>query len=200
LRERGGAFENVDALFDDGKNPPTPVRFVGESGDFEPGKIAKAEKAKLDAVRKFPSDPGPIDIVQQLLIWLPDDQRLFWLLGELYNAAADLTDVTLPTDGEERRKILNKSGDDLAAAKFIFESLGKDAGGLRTKEFWSRRQILLNAPAPEPTSPTPTPVDAKPVSRPGIEWRSLWVGFGTGAAVALFSWWQIKEWRRRRHG
>src|SRR5205085_4989182 len=71
-------FETVDALFDDGKKPPSPVRFVGESGKFEPGKLARGEKAKL---------PGnAIEIVQQLLVWLPGDDRLYWLLGELYNA------------------------------------------------------------------------------------------------------------------
>ena len=33
------SFATVDALFDDGKKPPGPVRFVGESGRFEPGKL-----------------------------------------------------------------------------------------------------------------------------------------------------------------
>jgi hypothetical protein len=28
--------------------------------------------------------------VQQLLLWFPEDTRLFWLLGELYNASGDL--------------------------------------------------------------------------------------------------------------
>jgi len=40
------------------------------------------EKAKLPA--------DAIAIVQQLLIWLPDDARLLWLLGELYNASGDI--------------------------------------------------------------------------------------------------------------
>src|SRR5207249_8586641 len=48
--------------------------------------------------RLFPetafSQPDPrteaIALVQQLLLWLPDDTRLYWLLGELYRADGDL--------------------------------------------------------------------------------------------------------------
>jgi tetratricopeptide (TPR) repeat protein len=66
--------DNVDDLFD--------VKFVGESGEYEAGTLAASEKAKLPA--------DAIAIVQQLLVWLPDDARLLWLLGELYNANGDL--------------------------------------------------------------------------------------------------------------
>ncbi len=57
------------------------VKFVGESGEYEAGVLAAVEKAKL------PKDA--IAIVQQLLLWLPGDARLLWLLGELYNASGD---------------------------------------------------------------------------------------------------------------
>lgn len=74
---RGGRprpAEDVDDLFG--------VRFVGPTGAFEAGAIAPEEKAKLPA--------DAIATVQQLLMWLPDDTRLYWLLGELYNAQGDL--------------------------------------------------------------------------------------------------------------
>jgi tetratricopeptide (TPR) repeat protein len=77
LRQTSGrpmAPENVDDLFG--------VRFVGESGQFEPSQLAASEKAKL------PLDA--IALIQQLLVWLPDDTRLYWQLGELYNAQGDL--------------------------------------------------------------------------------------------------------------
>lgn len=66
------------------------VNFVGESGKYEAGKIAAAEKEKL------PKNAVPI--VQQLLLWLPEaggyyDLRLFWLLGELYNAEGKIFDA-----------------------------------------------------------------------------------------------------------
>src|SRR5262249_27668567 len=79
------ALERLDPLVPapgkDGKPPADPVQFVGESGRFEPGKIAAAEKAKL------PKDA--ILVVEQLLIWMPDDLRLYWQLGELFNAEGD---------------------------------------------------------------------------------------------------------------
>jgi hypothetical protein len=66
--------EELDPLF--------KVRFVGEAGKFTPGGIAPAERAKL------PKDA--IAVVEQILLWHPYDARLFWLLGELYNATGDL--------------------------------------------------------------------------------------------------------------
>lgn len=62
--------EEIFPLFD--------VKFVGESGRYEPGQLAAAEKAKLP--------PDAIPIVQQLLIWAPWDTGLYWLLAELYAA------------------------------------------------------------------------------------------------------------------
>jgi hypothetical protein len=59
-----------------------PVRFVNDAGQYEPGKLAAAEQAKLP--------PDAIAIVQQLLLWFPTDTRLYWLLGELYAANGEL--------------------------------------------------------------------------------------------------------------
>jgi hypothetical protein len=63
-----------------------PVRFVNDQGVYEPGKLAAAEKAKLP--------PDAIAIVQQMLLWSPDDTRMLWLLGELYAAKGEV----LPAD------------------------------------------------------------------------------------------------------
>ena len=72
---RQGLPTNVDELF--------PARFVGPSGAYEAGTIAEVEQAKLPA--------DAVAIVQQLLLWTPEDTRLYWLLGELYNARGDVT-------------------------------------------------------------------------------------------------------------
>jgi tetratricopeptide (TPR) repeat protein len=72
---RTPAAADVDALF--------PVRFVGPTGQYEPGKLADDQQAKLPA--------DAVAIVQQLLLWFPSDTRLLWLLGELYNARGDLS-------------------------------------------------------------------------------------------------------------
>jgi tetratricopeptide (TPR) repeat protein len=66
--------ESLDDLFG--------VHFIGPTGEYEAGTIAPQERDKL------PKES--VAIVQQLLIWLPDDTRLYWLLGELYNAAGDV--------------------------------------------------------------------------------------------------------------
>ncbi|MGL6095565.1 MAG: tetratricopeptide repeat protein [Fimbriiglobus sp.] len=67
---REPAEEDVFPLF--------PLRFVNDSGEFEPGKLAAAQRAKL------PADAIPA--VQQLLLWAPGDTALYWLLAELYAA------------------------------------------------------------------------------------------------------------------
>src|SRR5258708_34634054 len=64
------------------KGKVEPIRFIGESGEYEPGTIARAEMTKLP--------PDAIAIVQQMILWDPDDARLIWQLAELYNADGDL--------------------------------------------------------------------------------------------------------------
>ncbi len=76
--------EDVPPLFpptERGK-PAAPVRFVNDAGQYQPGTLAAAERAKL------PADATAI--VQQLVLWFPEDSRLFWLLGELYAADGEL--------------------------------------------------------------------------------------------------------------
>jgi hypothetical protein len=81
---RGNLQEDVDALFPSvapPKRPDNPVRFVSESGEYRAGSIAEAERKKLP--------PDALAIVQQIVLWHPQDARLYWLLGELYNATGD---------------------------------------------------------------------------------------------------------------
>ena len=54
------------------------VSFVNEAGEYEPGSLAAADRAKLPA--------DAIAVVQQLLLWDPTDTALYWLLAELYAA------------------------------------------------------------------------------------------------------------------
>jgi len=64
----------------------SPVKFVGPSGEWEIGKLADSERAKLPNG----SIEEALRIVQQLLLWFPDDARLLWQYAELANAAGDL--------------------------------------------------------------------------------------------------------------
>jgi hypothetical protein len=67
------------------------VRFIGDSGQYEPGKLASAERKKL------PSDA--VAVVQQLALWLPADGRLLWQLAELANAHGDVQTAAAIMDG-----------------------------------------------------------------------------------------------------
>jgi tetratricopeptide (TPR) repeat protein len=162
--------EQLDDLFG--------VRFVGESGVYEAGKLAAKEKAKLPA--------DALAIVQQLLVWLPDDARLYWLLGEIYNGLGDVT-----------------------AARQIFDSgeLAGLNGRFRPRELREHLTILKNAPPPTPPEDVPPPEANKslPTSPPpeGFSFRDLRaiaVGFGAGIVFSFMAYWQIREIRRRRQG
>ncbi|OAI48114.1 hypothetical protein AYO44_07950 [Planctomycetaceae bacterium SCGC AG-212-F19] len=76
------APDSVDALFGE---PEDPIKFVGETGQYEAGKIAAKQKSKL------PKDG--LALVQQLVLWLPDDTRLYWLLGEMLNADGQIPEA-----------------------------------------------------------------------------------------------------------
>ncbi|TMQ32308.1 MAG: DUF3299 domain-containing protein [Planctomycetota bacterium] len=67
------------------------IHYVSESGQFEPGKLAAAERKKL------PSDAAAL--AQQLALWLPADGRLLWQLAELANAHGDIKTAAAITDG-----------------------------------------------------------------------------------------------------
>ena len=67
------------------------IKYLGDSGKPEAGKIAAADRKKL------PADDAAI--VQQLLLWLPSDGRLLWQLGEIANAHGDVRTAGNILDG-----------------------------------------------------------------------------------------------------
>jgi hypothetical protein len=79
--------EDVPPLFPlvERNKPHAPVRFVNDKGEYEPGTIAAAEKAKLP--------PDAIAIVQQMVLWFPGDTSLYWLLAELYSADGQINEA-----------------------------------------------------------------------------------------------------------
>lgn len=96
------------------------VRFVGESGKFEPGKLAAAERKQLPA--------DAVALVQQLALWLPFDGRLLWQLGELANAHGDVRTAASILEGcvtefnlrdadlRQHRQLARVAADELAKA------------------------------------------------------------------------------------
>jgi tetratricopeptide (TPR) repeat protein len=75
---------------DDNVFPLFPVRFVNELGEYEPGRLAPQQRAKLP--------PDAIPVVQQLMLWAPWDTALYWLLAELYAADGRLREAQIIFD------------------------------------------------------------------------------------------------------
>lgn len=87
-RPRGQPPGGLDALF-------PRVRFTSADGTYKAGELAPAQSAELP--------PDAIFIVGYLLLSMPTDARLAWLLGELFNAQGDvLTASTILKDLVER--------------------------------------------------------------------------------------------------
>jgi tetratricopeptide (TPR) repeat protein len=206
------ALERLDPLFDPDPPPANyhPLRFVGESGKFEPGKIAKAENDKLPA--------DAIEIVEQLLVWMPDDLRLFWLLGELLNAKGDVENATIvfneflgkysqmpefqglaDIDPETGQPVINPVK---LLPKFV--DTYPEVGG--------RLQALKNHMPPPPTQfaemestpkagDNPKTSDAKPDGPPigplNLSWQTLSVGFGGGMLAGFLVSWRLRDLLRR---
>ncbi len=158
---RGG--QDLDNLFG--------VRFVGEDGNYQPGKLAAAERKKLPA--------DAVANVQQLLLWLPADGMLLWQIAELAGAYGDVRMAAAMMEGcvsefglqapELRRR--------RPLARAAAEALGRDAaiadakslheehpGGLkfRSKRPLDNRldQVTLAAIDPKGINPLPWQVVA----------------------------------------
>ncbi len=159
--------QKVDALFGD-------LVFVGDGGEFEPGKLSDKERKKLPRGGAGEA----LAIVQQLLLWLPDDPRLLWLLAELYNAEGHVV-----------------------PAQEIFEALAGLSSTIhyRPRQLKLHRQILNEYLKAHPEEYQKIKgKEAGPEEKPGFPWKILAVGMASGAVVMLFLLWQIGEIRRRR--
>jgi tetratricopeptide (TPR) repeat protein len=151
------------------------VRLIGPSGRYEAGRLADDQKAKLP--------PDAVAIVQQLLVWLPDDTRLYWLLGELLNAQGDLEGATQVFD---------------------------ECSWLRrfdTPELQQHRQIVQEAlaqaapGAPDlgPESPAPSSPE-EPSGWLPDRGHLVVVGIVAGLLLAGLGYLQLRELRHRRQG
>jgi hypothetical protein len=185
LAQKKTVEESVDPIFSDSSGKP--IRFTNESGSFEAGRIAKAEFEKL------PKDA--VQAVEQLMIWMPHDRRLEWLLGEVFNASA--MDRSL-TEDERNDAIRN--------AYKIFDKMVNPLDSVRfgLAEVKSRHEKLREAVSKLP--PPRTIIIETPNGKPGVlpddtpepSWRPVIIWFLTGLAVGLFTLWQYQEIRRRR--
>ena len=201
------ALEDLDPIFDDPGKPP--LRFVGDSGSFEVGKIASAEKAKLP--------PDAIEIVEQLLIWLPDDIRLCWQLGELLNARGDvesakivfkeILDKFAQAESQGFANIDPKTGqpkiDSLSMLPKLIEKHQKVGNRVKgVLEYVAPLSQELQPPVEIKSAATPKTAAVKPVepavAQLQLDWQTLSVGLGGGAIVGFLLAWRLRDVLRRR--
>jgi hypothetical protein len=138
-----------------------PVKFVNDAGQYEPGKLAAAEKAKLPGG----DFPEAIATVQQLVLWFPSDMRLYWLLGELYATKGDFT-----------------------AAKEVMDECVNTGHYSNRKVLMQHREAVTKAAeaaAAEAAKANSQP-DEQPPSVP-FSFGAVWVYFGAVGVVALFA-------------
>jgi hypothetical protein len=199
--------ETLDPIFVFGPEN-TPVRFVNEQGAFEVGRIAAKEMEKL---------PGnAVAIVEQLLIWMPGDDRLFWLLGEVLNASA------MNVKEEDKREEMRLKNEMIKNAQRVFTYLKqkntlintttdpifgtrKKSGPQQELHGWKLIQEHDDALSkyvanmPDPNLVVPPDVTPPAVVTEKSDWtRPVIVSFVTGFAVGLAALWQFQEMRRRR--
>lgn len=152
------------------------IKFVGESGSYEAGKLSAEQQAKLpDDARR---------IVEQLLVWMPADQRLYWLWGELLNSQGKVAEA----DSVFYDLVFNQrwNADELREHRRVLqdwlrENAAKRAGGSDPFEQVNGRR----PPVPETRNPM--------VER--LTWAAI--GAAAGVVVTLLIVMQVREIRRR---
>jgi len=181
LRERERLLNKPDNTIDE----LFPVAsFNDPAAAYRAGEIALATRNRLA--------PDVLPLVEQMLLWMPYDNRLYWFYGELLNARGDVRAVR--------------------AAYHIFDTL------INTERFDSQvlmkhRRILRAAIESDPrfkkqeekaevAESFPVSATTGDTGQKGWmpDWRQLGVGFGSGLLVGVLLLLQIRQLRRRVPG
>jgi tetratricopeptide (TPR) repeat protein len=171
--------KTIDALFN-------PVDLARSDGTYEAGKISPRQWAEL------PGDALPL--VEQLLVWLPLDNRLYWLLGEVLNARGDVSQAfevlnTLVNPPNQMQKTnpnptLSNQPVQPRLLRLHWRILSDDPRA-------QTKAIEIDPPA------APSANDKATTSWiPDL--RAVAVGFAAGVVVSLLAGLQLREFRRRR--
>ncbi len=207
----GAAAGGLDPLF-------PGVRFSGPGGDYQAGCV--------DAETQDHLPLEGIPVVTQLCLWLPFDDRLYWLLAELLNAQGNVVDAgTVMMELEDARGFHNRelhrhrqvvldarpaalvlSGSDAAVVKEKLllalaprgATAAPGAGQLAAEAAWAGALgHLSQGEALAPTAPS-GPSDPPSAPVPWLpDWRTFGVGVLTGAAVSALVGLQWRHGRRR---
>jgi tetratricopeptide (TPR) repeat protein len=206
------ALERVDQLFDPDPAPTgyQPLRFVGESGKFEPGKLAKAEMEKLP--------PDATKIVEQLLVWMPDDLRLYWLLGELLNGqqgdvdGAKIVFTELFAKFSQTQESKGLPNIDPKTGQIIDPKMHLPKFLSLYPELGHRYQLLQDYVTPPPdigdvapspragdkVKPSESKADGPAVAFSNFSWQALLVIFSGGLLTGFLFCWKVRDNLLRR--
>jgi hypothetical protein len=173
--------KTVDQIF-------APVDLVRAEGGYEIGHISARQLAELP--------PDAVAIVEQLLYWLPLDNRLYWLLGELLNAKGNVysayqvfnTVISPPDQPNKTDQTFVKQPDQPRLLRQHWKLLGEDPRAKTEPKL----EDLTETSTPKETSGSKT--DSSWLPDP----RALGVGFAAGVLVTLLAGLQLREIRRRR--
>lgn len=131
-REPGRRPETIDALFPGFRLGGPAERYI-------------AGEAPLEQMTELPSDARAIVI--QLVLWLPFDNRLYWLLGELLNAAGLYVPAYTVLDDLSYGRSYTASSQLLEHRKVLYQA--REEARRLTPELTFLRQLqLLQALAP----------------------------------------------------
>ena len=156
-----------------------PVEFVGPDGTFQPGTLKKSEKDKLP--------PDAVPIVQQLLLWLPGESRLEFLLAELLNARGDVQEAysLLKVYHQKLKGGLPKSM--LSRFRKLETHIAEEK---------AKAEQALTQGLEDDLNKKGKVIEPPPPILPN--WQTFVVGFGTGCVFALLGYWQVRVFTRPR--
>jgi hypothetical protein len=127
--------------------------------------------------------------VQRLVVWLPDDLRLYWLLGELYNVEGGKRGIAAAYQIFTDLQVFVDLSRDAAISDDVKNRLKERIGVLTTAlEGYQRQEDADISGKIAPPDGATFPFD----------WRTIVVSFAMGFLLALFASWQIREIRRRQ--
>lgn len=180
---------------------------------------AKYEAGPLPLLREeLPGDA--MQIVLQLMIWLPYDGRIAWLYAELLNINGDIDgayrqmDELVFTRDWSNVEELRRHKQTLMQARNDREALNLElrtsllwamaprglvgspgAGSIAAETAWPASDYLSRR---KPESPSPSQANDNPEQLALYPWKAFVVGLGLGAIAGWLIVLQWREWSRRR--
>ncbi len=158
---------------------------VFESPLFADGDAYRAGPAGRAIWENLPADAT--DLIRQLVVWLPLDNRVYWLLGEVNNATGETV---------EARRIM----EELANARQMrhVRLLGRHLEVLKNAPPQSLPKETAGPNVTDEASSGNAPTQPELTVNLGSFWRIFLVGIATGAMGAVLIRWQLAGLRSRR--